>query len=183
MSIQRGIDTLSIVIAAAAVLSSCVNQETEDQEAESQIENQQVEKRNELNSFRNNLIAVKQGCEGRIVVGARLRRLVVGKSHAYKLPGVASKGDINGGLKRFNYHIDGRLHLSNSSSNTFYTFKIRESEFCHKTQPPECFRLIEGADGVVYSEYVTYDYAGKSLPKKIKLQCVALEIKDLENDK
>jgi hypothetical protein len=183
MSIRREINTLSIALAASAMLaSSCTNQVTEDQENDANIETRIIKERKELNLVRNDLIAVEQGCEGRIVVGLELRNLVVGKHHAYKIPGVVSKYGKNDGLKKFNYHTDGTLFYSNSPPYTFSRFELYETQFCHKTQLPTCFRLIEDVDGVIFSEYITYGYIEKSLPKKAKLQCVALEIKDLEND-
>lgn len=183
MSIRREINTLSIALAASTMLaSSCTNQVTEDQENETTIETRLTEERNDLNLLRNALIAVEQGCRGRIVVGAELRNLVIGKHHAYKIPGITSKYGKNDGFKKFNYHIDGRLNYSNSSLSSVGSYEVHETQFCHKTALPACFRLIEDAAGVIFSEYITYDNIEKSLPKRAKLQCVALEIRDLQND-
>lgn len=181
MSIRRDINTLSIALAASAMLaSSCTNQVTEDQENETTIETRLAKEHNDLNLLRNALIDVEQGCKGRIVVGAELRNLVIGKHHAYKISGIIS--GKNDGFKKFNYHTDGRLNSSNSSLSFVGSYEVHETQFCHKTALPACFRLIKDAAGVIFSEYITYDNIKKSLPKKPKLQCVALEIRDLEND-
>lgn len=183
MDIQSKRNSFLIAITASALLtSSCVNQGAENQEAESDVENRLVKERDELKLLRNDLIAVEQGCEGRIIVGAELRSLVVGKSHSYKIPGSVSNYRRDSGLKKFNYHYDGRLFYSNSSPNTFSRYELYDTQFCHKDQLSTCFRLIEGAGGMIFSEYIIHNYNEKSLPKNVKLQCVGLDIKDLEKN-
>lgn len=183
VNIRSGINSFLIAITASAVLtSSCVNQTAESQEAESDVKNRQIKERNEFNSLRNDLIAVEQGCEGRILTGAELRTLVVGKSHSYMIPGTVSNYHKSRGLKRFNYHKDGRLFYSNSSPNTFGRYEIYDTQFCHKDQLSSCYRLIESAGGVISAEYLAQNYNEKSSAKKVNLQCVELDIKDLETN-
>lgn len=181
MSVRRMAASLSIVmVISAALATSCTDRATKEDEREKE-KRQLREENQKIARIRDKLISEGQGCDGEILQGEALQDLLIGKHHQYVVPGAVSVGSPTRGLKHFSYKSNGTLHYSSASPGVIAEYTVDQNQFCHEFAPLECFRLIKDNDGVIFSEYIHYIDKEKSSANKVRLQCVALEIRDLEN--